>query len=591
MRDDRGLKRKAADGVWFARKRVPDDVRAAFDGQAEFVRSLKTTDSRVAEKRRDDAFREWDLQIGEARRRLVVDSTLPRLLQALDDWRRDRCAAAARTGAEPAWGAVDSLLSAVVPLSLLGSPGLGGSSDAGLHPDEPPPGYFERHPGASRELTMPHRVAILVGRLQQAARDPEAWRQIDNFDYALDAALAEAGAEPPHDAVRAELRLSFARAWLEVAQHEELQRLRAVVALAHPADLRIAPSGVSFVPREGDRTVAELIKSYRADRNATYGEESTARKYDHIFSALKAALGENKPVRAITREDARSVRELLRAIPSHMGKRFPGLSMLEAIEAAAEMEEEVPRLAPNTVNSYLSNLIAMLNWAMKEEWIEKNPASGLVDKNLPTVQRRGFTPSELETIFGALGTERRALHWRWWVCALGLYTGARLNELCQLRTADLHEEDGVPFLRVTVFDETGRRAQDKRIKTAPSQRVIPLHPELLRAGIVQLVRGQDHERLFPAIKPGPNGSYSHEPSKWFGSHLDRCGLKDPATVFHSFRHGFRDACDASGIDPEHRRALGGWAANSEAERYGNRHAVPLLAREVAKLRFGSFDLR
>ena len=232
----------------------------------------------------------------------------------------------------------------------------------------------------------------------------------------------------------------------------------------------------------------------------------------------------------------------------------------------------------------------MLNWAMKEEWIEKNPASGLVDKNLPTVQRRGFTPAELKTIFVALEAERRASHWRWWVCALGLYTGARLNELCQLRTTDFQEEGGVPFLRVTVFDETGRRAQDKRIKTAFSQRVIPLHPELLRVGFVDFVRGKNHERLLPTIKPGPSGSYSHEPSKWFGGHLDRCGLRDPATVFHSLRQGFRDACDASGIDPEHRRALGGWAATTEAERYGNRQAVPLLAREVAKLRFDGFSL-
>jgi len=50
--------------------------------------------------------------------------------------------------------------------------------------------------------------------------------------------------------------------------------------------------------------------------------------------------------------------------------------MAEAIDKAAKDGAEL--LAPNSVNSYLSAFIAMMNYAVNElEWAEKNPAAGL----------------------------------------------------------------------------------------------------------------------------------------------------------------------------------------------------------------------
>jgi len=65
--------------------------------------------------------------------------------------------------------------------------------------------------------------------------------------------------------------------------------------------------------------------------------------------------------------------------------------------------------------------------------------------------------------------------------------------------------------------------------------------------------------------------------------------EQPSLVLHSFRHGFRDACRAAGIPEETARALGGWAADNHAARYGG--MVPVLNRPIRKLRFGGFQLR
>lgn len=56
--------------------------------------------------------------------------------------------------------------------------------------------------------------------------------------------------------------------------------------------------------------------------------------------------------------------------------------------------------------------------------------------------------------------------------------------------------------------------------------------------------------------------------------MDRVGLSDPALVYHSFRHGFRDACRSADISEEAAHALGGWATVNQGQRYGNRGAVP-----------------
>jgi integrase len=420
---------------------------------------------------------------------------------------------------------------------------------------------------------------------------------VDGFDDQIELAVREVGlAIKLSPALLEPLRHPFATAWLEVVRHEEAARRRAATFLSaieaakfDVASVRAAAASRTYIPREDDHTLSELIDAYRSDRSGTFGAESTSRKYNHIFAGLKEGLGADKPIRAITPADCRKVRDLLRTVPAHMGKRYRGKTMAQAIEAAA-VEDEPQLLAPNTINSYLSNLAAMFNWAIKEGWAELNPASGLVDKDLPLLERRAFQSKELATVFDGLADEKDETPWKFWVPAIGLCAGARLNEICQLTTEDVCEHEGVHYLRMTVFDPTGRRNRDKRLKTAPSKRNVPLHPQLIAAGFLDYVAKLKSGRLFPELRPGPNGGYSHYASIWFGTYLDQIGLSDPCLVFHSLRHGFKEACQAAEIQDSVWRALGGWAAGDVAERYGRRDMVPTLHEAVKKVQYGGFRL-
>ena len=67
---------------------------------------------------------------------------------------------------------------------------------------------------------------------------------------------------------------------------------------------------------------------------------------------------------------------------------------------------------------------------------------------------------------------------RYWVTLLSAYSGARLNEICQLNVDDISKTDGI-----WPTNSNGDSA-DKSTNTKSGNRVIPLHPKLLSLGFL-----------------------------------------------------------------------------------------------------------
>ncbi|TXM65426.1 site-specific integrase [Methylobacterium sp. WL69] len=309
--------------------------------------------------------------------------------------------------------------------------------------------WFESREGLRRPLCQVGEEAELLVLLEQDAahlNEPDAART------SVDALLIAAGmpslsrrvgrGRPAVDRTGKQYRYLLElvahalRAENELAQNFALGR---PVTADAPLFQRQVTAHAAASPAQ--LTVAQLISRYRADRERAHGRESTDRKYSHVFRALEEALGPGKLVRDIRREDCRAVRDFLGRVPSNASKRFPKLSLTEAIKIADI--NGVARLSPTTVASYMNNLSALLNWAVDEELAERNPAKGLVEKARAQVKRRGFTPEELELVFAALAPMRFTHPHRFWVPALALFTGARAGELCQLRVADVIEEQKI----------------------------------------------------------------------------------------------------------------------------------------------------
>src|SRR5436309_2696517 len=165
----------------------------------------------------------------------------------------------------------------------------------------------------------------------------------------------------------------------------------------------------------------------------------------------------------------------------------------------------------------------------------------------------------------------------------------RLGEIVQLRADDIERIDGVDVIQVRKDEKS-----DKRLKTAASERLVPIHSELKKIGFMayaQTQRRKGDTRLFPELPKSKNGYYSNPFQKWFSRFLKKAGLKTPTTSFHSFRHRFRDALREAGIASEIVQSLGGWAPSRNAEaNYGSGYRARILACELDKVTYPDLDL-
>ena len=152
----------------------------------------------------------------------------------------------------------------------------------------------------------------------------------------------------------------------------------------------------------------------------------------------------NKPMSSITKKDAVRCKEIFQQLPPNRIKssRFRNKS----IEEILRMRNFQP-LSTTTINHYLTSLCSLFNWSQKHDYVSANVFSGLTikQKTKAREQRDAFDKQDLKRIFNLRKLKSESIDKNkpayYWVPLLGLYTGARLNELCQLYVNDIKEVD------------------------------------------------------------------------------------------------------------------------------------------------------
>lgn len=248
--------------------------------------------------------------------------------------------------------------------------------------------------------------------------------------------------------------------------------------------------------------------------------------------------------------------------------------------------------SPANARTKLANFNTLMRFAVRRaRVITVNPASdiSIEVKRDPEDQVQPFDLPALQAIFGspvyAEGIRPRAGSGEaaYWLPLLALYTGARLNELGQLRPKDIlqhpyvdrdGEEQQAWLIRI-VAD----KADGLKLKNAWSARRVPIHAELVRLGFlayVDSVRAAHQGRLFPELRPDKYGTITANWSKWFGRYLrETCNVTDDRMRFHSFRHAFKDYAREAEIAEDVNDAFTGHKGEAIARQYGSSLNYPL----------------
>jgi integrase len=296
----------------------------------------------------------------------------------------------------------------------------------------------------------------------------------------------------------------------------------------------------------------------------------------------------------IDREKCREVFGAIQQLPAHAKKKYPNLNAREAIERSKY--DGSPKIQVSRINAYMMRLSAILSLAVLEEYIDRNPAEGLAlkDKRNKKNLRNSFTIEQLQTVFFAPHFQEYAESYsdknkqnaRFWCPLIALYSGMRLEEICQLDVSDVVSIEGVDVFSLSA---------DKDLKTEQSIRKVPIHKMLKAIGFIRYVekrREAGDKQLFPELRFTSIGNYSHPVSKWFGRFLDGLGITDRKLNFHSFRHTFKDELERQDVPDAIAKRLGGWTdkANGAFDNYGGDSFDKKMEEAINKTRYDGLDL-
>ncbi|MER9073657.1 tyrosine-type recombinase/integrase [Mesorhizobium sp. M0904] len=292
-----------------------------------------------------------------------------------------------------------------------------------------------------------------------------------------------------------------------------------------------------------DPTLEDAKRLYLKER---VGDDETKQmELDRVFKLVGEALGKDRKLSSLKREDAKEVRD----------------HMLDGRKASS-------------VDRYLNVVRAVINHAVREFDLAGviNPFMNLEaapkDKAEPDKdKRRPFTQAEVTAITARIAYHAKADLQHIWAILNG--TGCRLAEVSGLRVADVHLDHAIPHITVEWHD-------DRRIKNKVSRRNVPLIGGALDAAKEAVKAAGSATMLFPTYGR-PKGASSA--SAALGKHVRAC-VTDPKATTHSLRHLMKDRLRLAGVTNSDQDIVLGHSSGSVGEDYGGDEARLEVARRA-----------
>jgi integrase len=405
---------------------------------------------------------------------------------------------------------------------------------------------------------------------------------------------------------------SKSEAYREVGLAVLRQHVKALQAIAHrmmgePVETPALPVVGSEALTTGE-TLQAAFAGWQKARNPSPEALAEYERAIRLFVELHGDM----PVAKIGRRHASSFREALQDVPRSNHRSGEMLKWpLPQLAEWGRAHPDVPKVKAATVNKQMSGLRAVTRWARNAGFVSEEATwfdpFGLKPLKEDEPSRKPFSIEDFKTLFGSPVFTQGARpdggrgEAAYWLPVLALFSGGRLNELASLTASNVVPASSVvpQATRQHVLIFAKNTARGRRLKTPSSARAVPVHPELVRLGLLDYVEVVKRDQgpdawLFPEVSP-QSGRGKSAWSKWFGRYLTSIDLPDPDVVFHSFRHGFTDGLRAGCRDDDLRRALLGHAHSSPHDEYGAKEMIArwgmkVLSHAIKSVKYPGLDI-
>jgi len=341
-----------------------------------------------------------------------------------------------------------------------------------------------------------------------------------------------------------------------------------------PADSNLLPGKAS-----------EIFEKYFTTNRANIGVEYQ-NEIKSIFEAFMLIVGDIE-LRHFTTKDANTYKETLTKMPKAWGKKneFKNSSLQEILSKNYE-----ENLSSYSVNKHITTISNFFEYAIKHHYMKENYITGMkipIKKGRPRKQRDMWEKKHLEILLSKDKYPLNGPAHMFWLPIFGLLTGARLEEIAQLRCCDVKNINGI--VCIDINGENG-----KRIKNEASERIVPLHKilveELNFTSFVDTMRKGEKSQLFPELYGFASFSEKIASSHFSKFKIRELGITNHKVNFHSFRHNARNMVPPSIIDENAINDYFGWESKGEGNaRYRKASDVVFLYDLIVKNMTIDFD--
>ena len=347
------------------------------------------------------------------------------------------------------------------------------------------------------------------------------------------------------------------------------------------------PYDVELRNRKKSNTLQDVMEGYLQKSEKINKYRSLAKlpeKFKKIIECFEYETNENVILLSnIDNNLTLKVAERLKKYPSYRFARYPDKTLDEIYKM-----NDVQYSSYTTVEEEIKLLSALFTFALKRfDGLDRNFADDISKEILGKVTemesecRDVFRPEDIKEILkNLIEVKRKNFHSSphlFLIPLIALYSGMRVNEICQLYVEDIKQIGGM-----WCFDNNENHL-GKSLKNTNSKRINPIHHDLVEIGLISFCESQKKKGmtlLWQGVRKIScdyyeiRGSHSHYFDKWFnGTFKKKLKLSNPEKqTFHSFRHTFinwfNQNSDLEGVHWNAVQALSGHLDDDEMKALG-----------------------